>query len=446
MFCSLVVFSAVSHQLCLSMMPVYDSPDSEGCDDDALEYQYQPHQEVPAGSQQLVKLLRQPNYRQICQQFPLTCPHCGMTFIHQIHLCAHVRIHWPSKEVKCSDCNVTCPDNISLQDHIDEMHSPARAFSVKYSIAERISYGPPDSQIQFNAQYPTMPPCNANTTNDPELEAFGHQSAFGEGFCVQMNTPTSSGIPTSSGEHEESSPKRKRRLTTLERLLMRPSATPSLTSELPDIVVVQPPDEDIDVLSVPSSPTSESLSPLNELRAAAAASSTAAAAIASASPMHSSTHPDDVACAESGSLEDCGKASGSAVGKNVTCEHCGKRFLYKCNLARHLSAIHNERTIKIDGPTAGRSPRSPFKVGPMECIPTEKKEIVLLRCEFCDRSFTQKSSLVLHQQVHQGPEPYRCSICHGLRFSTRAQMESHMRRHRMRGKTRRQSASSKSKK
>ncbi|XP_065198333.1 zinc finger protein Xfin-like [Sycon ciliatum] len=117
--------------------------------------------------------------------------------------------------------------------------------------------------------------------------------------------------------------------------------------------------------------------------------------------------------------------------RNLVCEHCDKRFLYKCNLARHLSAIHNERTVKSGKPSVGRSPRSPFKVGlAREAVVTEKKEVVFYTCDVCNRSFTQKSSLVLHLQVHKATETaYNCSLCPKMRFSSRARLEAHFASH-----------------
>eukprot|EP00117_Sycon_ciliatum_P000554 scpid101690/ scgid6576/ len=96
----------------------------------------------------LLEQLCKPSMRSLGNQYPLRCAHCGMTFIHQIHLTAHMRLHQavPYSSVKCRECDTTCADDLSLQDHLDKAHSSGRgAFAVKFSISERIAYGHPDS-------------------------------------------------------------------------------------------------------------------------------------------------------------------------------------------------------------------------------------------------------------------------------------------------------------
>ena len=364
----------------------------------------------------LLEQLWRPNFWQLHQQFPLVCPHCQMAFVHQIHFNSHLRIHRQSSEIQCEECEAVFENIIQLQDHIGLEHSEPRAFPVQFSIAPRISYGPPETSAAGSEI--VMLPCNMrpmfNVLIPPD---YACQSAFGRHHVPVPPAPPS---PTCFAIQTPSAKELRRPLTMLEKLLMRSTTTvmPASTSNS------QPSDELIDVLTTPPSSVESITSPLAE--AVAFSPPTSAPCL---------SHDDGSVKLE----ENCMvlEEKEGQIEKDMTCEHCGKTFFYKCNLSRHLSAIHGERTIKTTTATASKSPRAPFKVGRAEAVPTEKKDIALLKCNFCDRSFTQKSSLVLHKQVHQGPEPYRCSICHGVRFSSRTRMESHMNRHRARAERRR---------
>ncbi|XP_065198160.1 zinc finger protein 267-like [Sycon ciliatum] len=508
----------------------------------------------------LLEQLCKPSMRSLGNQYPLRCAHCGMTFIHQIHLTAHMRLHQavPYSSVKCRECDTTCADDLSLQDHLDKAHSSGRgAFAVKFSISERIAYGHPDSPVSTDGSPrhgAISTGCLIPVSQEPLPEDFAYQSVFTQrkhkrltfdarpspgqssqpaakrprsihdsplkrltfdarpspgqssaqpaakrprsihdsplkqqlcrGRTISTCSSSSSSCGNSSSNCDDQFEKHVAvtRPTILEQLLTSADPTSPALPSMPQIIVnqseksernCQPAQEQHQanhqqhhhhqrsfvaqqqqqkriLRHRPQKPSSLRLSQRSHHDSTSMAAGRTSSRrhgrqaaevpeTSSASECSSPVYDDDEDSAAEQSSSDCGEetaADSTGMAKDVACEHCNKRFLYKCNLARHLSAIHNERTLKTETPSLGKSPRSPFKVGRMEAIPTEKKEAVLLKCDFCARTFTQRSSLVLHQQVHQGPEPYRCSICHGVRFSTRKQMENHMARHRTRAKQR----------
>ncbi|XP_065198203.1 zinc finger and BTB domain-containing protein 20-like [Sycon ciliatum] len=296
-------------------------------------------------------------------------------------------------------------------------------------------------------QWPTAPPMNEDTTQvsePPQNKRRKHSS----------NSDTSLSAAEKQSDEETIPPPPAQTMSILEQLLRRKTVLPVLTSTVTPIVT--PCEYSVQAMpcntpyqpNVYQRPTTIFLAPQYQAQFSQALSPDNVQRqqqqqhYQPAQPYHftSPSHPHKATPMEliaqsftnqisQGSLEK--RQSFQMMERNLVCEHCDKRFLYKCNLARHLSAIHNERTVKSEKPSAGRSPRSPFKVGPArEAVVTEKKEIVFYKCDVCNRSFTQKSSLVLHQQVHKATETsYNCSLCPKMRFSSRARLEAHFARH-----------------
>ena len=347
--------------------------------------------------ERLIEQLCQPSHWHLHPAFPLNCPHCEMSFVHQIHFNAHIRIHQPHNEVRCEECDGIFENILSLQNHMELEHSSQRAFHVSFSISQRISCGPPASSAA-DGEHVVIPPLNMRLYETPLPQDFASKAVFD-------SSPTSSSqYSSSSSDTIETPPRRKslRPLSTLEKLLLEGTPVKPTPTVTPPIIVEQAAEELIDVMS--TSPAEDQMSD----------SSRATTQSEQEFPMHlrnpkmnllPPTFTQDSAATNNFKKLQPPAANPSDIRsllmeKDISCEHCGKKFLYKCNLARHLSAIHNERTLKLNGVSSGKSPRSPFKVGPMEAIPTEKKELVLLKCDFCDRSFSQKSSLVLHRRSH----------------------------------------------
>lgn len=78
------------------------------------------------------------------------------------------------------------------------------------------------------------------------------------------------------------------------------------------------------------------------------------------------------------------------------CPKCGKAFVYKFSLTKHLQTVH--RRIK------------PFL------------------CQMCGKSFFTKLEVESHIRVHTGEKPFHCDLCE-RRFVRRVDLNVHLRRH-----------------
>ncbi|XP_059135142.1 zinc finger protein 570-like [Peromyscus eremicus] len=75
--------------------------------------------------------------------------------------------------------------------------------------------------------------------------------------------------------------------------------------------------------------------------------------------------------------------------------------------------------------THKKSLKKSLKTVKPKSIYTEKK---LLKCNDCEKVFSQSSSLTLHQRIHTGEKPYTCIEC-GKAFSQRSNLVQHHRIH-----------------
>lgn len=137
-----------------------------------------------------------------------------------------------------------------------------------------------------------------------------------------------------------------------------------------------------------------------------------------------------------------------------TCQICGKTFIKKKNLSRHLKTHQHEKPHICE--VCSKAFKSPthlknHKISHMpvaerphfECdicgksvvgkeglrkhrrIHTDSKDYV---CEWCGKGFLKSTGLKLHVRIHTGEKPYQCTLCDRA-FSTSGSRVIHMRTH-----------------
>ena len=79
-----------------------------------------------------------------------------------------------------------------------------------------------------------------------------------------------------------------------------------------------------------------------------------------------------------------------------------------------MSNSKNERSVKSSG---GKKPR--------RITDRRNKEY---ECDVCERRFTTRGYLVVHQRTHTGEKPYECDVCQ-KRFSLKGNLTKHQRTH-----------------
>ncbi|KAG7328965.1 hypothetical protein KOW79_007139 [Hemibagrus wyckioides] len=112
------------------------------------------------------------------------------------------------------------------------------------------------------------------------------------------------------------------------------------------------------------------------------------------------------------------------------CEHCGKGFIQKYHLLRHI-LVHTRQMPHVCNKCGMSFNRTDYlnlhlrNVHLIESNTPKAKAEKLYKCETCNKSFSNHSSLETHKRIHTGAMPYSCIVC-SRQFKQSSHLYSHM--------------------
>nr|XP_033816282.1 zinc finger protein 2 homolog isoform X6 [Geotrypetes seraphini] len=120
--------------------------------------------------------------------------------------------------------------------------------------------------------------------------------------------------------------------------------------------------------------------------------------------------------------------------KSFQCTKCEQCFTYKAQFIIHQKVHKGQNPTKLSVHDKGFS--QPFQLDRYEEMNIKKKQVhkmnlqgaKLFKCALCDKSFTQKYSLQIHEGIHTGEKPYQCSQC-DKSFNRTSSLRIHERMH-----------------
>ncbi|XP_075313036.1 uncharacterized protein LOC142373593 [Odontesthes bonariensis] len=109
--------------------------------------------------------------------------------------------------------------------------------------------------------------------------------------------------------------------------------------------------------------------------------------------------------------------------KTFACNDCGKRFNYMSRYKNHMKVHTGEKPFGCD--VCGKRYGDRGSLSSHTRVHTGEKPFA---CVDCGKRFKQNSTLKKHMKVHTGEKPFGCHVC-GKRFKEKANLKGHMTAH-----------------
>ncbi|XP_061540200.1 zinc finger protein OZF-like [Phycodurus eques] len=109
--------------------------------------------------------------------------------------------------------------------------------------------------------------------------------------------------------------------------------------------------------------------------------------------------------------------------KPFKCAVCAKTFSVKKYMTAHMRTHSGEKPFTCSVCAKGFSTKAHLKIHTR--THTGDKPF---SCEVCHRNFTRKTEMMTHMATHTGEKPFDCSVC-AKRFSAKKYLMMHMKRH-----------------
>lgn len=104
----------------------------------------------------------------------------------------------------------------------------------------------------------------------------------------------------------------------------------------------------------------------------------------------------------------------AASSPGFECKDCGKSFTQRSHLTRHIQVHTGAEPFRCD--ECGKSFRYKDNLTRHKRTHTDAKPF---RCNECGKSFTRRSTLIAHMRYHAGEKPFECKNCNKLFADTR---------------------------
>ena len=109
---------------------------------------------------------------------------------------------------------------------------------------------------------------------------------------------------------------------------------------------------------------------------------------------------------------------------SYSCEICDKEFAQKLSLERHVLKHSGEKPFVCDHCDKVYT----SELGLKQHLRYKHMEDTLIKCNRCNKSFSNRTTLDIHKRIHTGEKPYKCCFC-DRSFAQGGNLNKHMKNH-----------------